>query len=271
MRTFAQRSISVLLAVYLDLQGLSLVQVGAFLTIGSIGATCMAILAGISGDHFGRRRFLVTISVCMAVSSVVIIVSDSFLVLVLAAFVGGLGSFMGMGAAGPLEQAMIATSAEPSRRTELFAVFGIVGTAAASFGALGAGAPDLLQRSMGLSQLSSFRTWFIIYPVFILSAALLLSRLSNRIEISDRESKWSNPFRLPSRGRIFTIAGLFTVDSFGTGMIAQSLAAYFFFTRFGLQPGELGVLFFASNILIAISLWVATRLARRTGLENTTL
>jgi predicted MFS family arabinose efflux permease len=74
---------------------------------------------------------------------------------------------------------------------------------------------------------------------------------------------------LPSRGRIFTLAGLFTVDSFGTGLLVQSLVSYWFFTRFGFQPGSLGVLFFASSVLTALSLWVAARLARRIGLLNT--
>ena len=77
------------------------------------------------------------------------------------------------------------------------------------------------------------------------------------------------PVHAPSRGRIFTLAGLFTVDSFGTGLIVQSLVSYWFFTRFGLQPGSLGVLFFVSSVLTAISLWVAARLARRIGLLNT--
>jgi len=269
IRTFAQRSVSVLIAVYFGLQGLSLVQVGAILTIGSIGSTTWAIIAGIFGDSFGRRKFLVSISILIAISSVIIFISDSFAVLAVVAFIGGFGAFMGMGAAGPLEQAMIATSTESVRRTELFAVFGIAGTAAASLGALGAGVPDLLQNSFGLSQILSFRAWFIIYPFFILISAFLLSRLSNRIEVADQDSKWSNPLKLPSRRRIFSISGLFTIDSFGTGMIAQSLASYFFFTRFGLQASELGLLFFASSILTAISLWVAPRLARRIGLVNT--
>ena len=75
---------------------------------------------------------------------------------------------MGMGAAGPLEQAMIATSVEPEKRTELFSVFAIAGTAAGSLGALGVGVPDLLQNFTGISQLSSLRAWFIIYPLFLL-------------------------------------------------------------------------------------------------------
>jgi MFS family permease len=101
------------------------------------------------------------------------------------------------------------------------------------------------------------------------TTTLLYSRLSSRFELPSGEARWTNPFTLPSRGRICALAGLFTVDSFGTGLIVQSLASYWFFTRFGLQPGHLGALFFASNVLTAVSLWVAARLARRIGLLNT--
>lgn len=48
-----------------------------------------------------------------------------------------------------------------------------------------------------------------------------------------------------------------------------SLASYWFFIRFGLEPGHLGALFFASSLLTTISLWAAARLARRIGLLNT--
>ncbi|HEY5864235.1 MAG TPA: MFS transporter, partial [Candidatus Tectomicrobia bacterium] len=155
------------------------------------------------------------------------------------------------------------------RRTDLFALGSIVGTIAGSLGALAAGVPTLLQRAFGLAELASFHPMFVAYAVLALLTALLYSRLSSRVELSSGEARWTNPFTLPSRGRIFTLAGLFTVDSFGTGLIVQSLVSYWFFTRFGLQPGSLGALFFASSILTAISLWVAARLARRIGLLNT--
>ena len=129
--------------------------------------------------------------------------------------------------------------------------------------------PTLLQRALGLGALVSFRPVFVAYAVLAVITALLYSRRSSRVELPSGEARWTNPFTLPSRGRIFTLAGLFTVDSFGTGLIVQSLASYWFFTRFGLQPGSLGALFFASSVLTAISLWVAARLARRIGLLNT--
>jgi MFS family permease len=268
-RSFAQSAVAVLIAIYLGLHGFSLVQVGAFLTAGAVGAALAAVVAGVLGDAVGRRRTLVTLSGLMALAGIVLVVSESFPVLLLAAFVGNLSGFVGGGGMGPLEQAILAVSVTPQRRTDLFALSSIAGTIAGALGALASGVPTLLQRALGLGALASFSPMFVAYAVLAVLTALLYSRLSCRVELASGEARWTHPFTLPSRGRIFTLAGLFTVDSFGTGLIVQSLVSYWFFARFGLQPGSLGALFFASNVLTAISLWVAARLARRIGLLNT--
>jgi MFS family permease len=268
-RSFAQSAVAVLIAISLGLHGFSLVQVGAFLTVGAVGAAFAAVVAGVLGDAVGRRRTLVTLSGLMALAGIVLVVSESFPILLIAAFVGNLSGFVGGGGTGPLEQAILAVSVTPQRRTDLFALSSIAGTIVGALGALASGMPTLLQRALGLGALASFRPMFVAYAVLALIAALFSSRLSCRVELPSGAARWTNPFTLPSRGRIFTLAGLCTVDSFGTGLIVQSLASYWFFTRFGLQPGSLGALFFASNVLTAISLWVAARLARRLGLLNT--
>ena len=54
-RSFAQSAVAVLIAIYLGLHGFSLVQVGAFLTVGA-GAALAAVVAGVLGDAVGRRR-----------------------------------------------------------------------------------------------------------------------------------------------------------------------------------------------------------------------
>ena len=120
-----------------------------------------------------------------------------------------------------------------------------------------------------MTETASFRLLFVGYAVAGVLIAVIYSRLSARVEIARGERRWINPFSLPSRGRIFTLAGLFAVDSFGTGLAVESLASYWFFTRFGLRPEELGTLFFASSVLTAVSLWAATRIAARIGLVNT--
>ena len=49
----------------------------------------------------------------------------------------------------------------------------------------------------------------------------------------------------------------------------QSFAAYWFYLRFGVDPGTLGVIFFWANIFAGISALLASRLASRFGLINT--
>ena len=49
----------------------------------------------------------------------------------------------------------------------------------------------------------------------------------------------------------------------------QSLLAYWFHLRFGLDPARLGAIFFGANILAGISALSATKIAARIGLINT--
>ena len=49
----------------------------------------------------------------------------------------------------------------------------------------------------------------------------------------------------------------------------QSFAAYWFYLRFGVDPGTLRVIFFWANIFAGISALLASRLASRFGLINT--
>ena len=52
-RSFSQSAVAVLIAIYLGLHGFSLVQVGAFLTVGAVGAALAAVVAGCWGTPSG--------------------------------------------------------------------------------------------------------------------------------------------------------------------------------------------------------------------------
>jgi hypothetical protein len=56
----------VLVAIYLALQGFSLVETGLLLTGGSIGASASAVVVGLFGDAFGRRRAVLILAGLMA-------------------------------------------------------------------------------------------------------------------------------------------------------------------------------------------------------------
>ena len=72
-----------------------------------------------------------------------------------------------------------------------------------------------------------------------------------------------------SRGVVTKLSALFALDSFGGGFVVQSFAAYWFYLRFGVDPGTLGAIFFWANIFAGLSALVASRLASRFGLINT--
>ena len=72
-----------------------------------------------------------------------------------------------------------------------------------------------------------------------------------------------------SRRIVARLSSLFALDAFAGGFIPQSLIAYWFHLQFGVEPAVLGALFFAANLLAAVSSLSAARIAARIGLINT--
>jgi MFS family permease len=136
VHTFAHSAVSVLRAIYLDLQGFGLFEIGLFLTIGSAGAVFWALVAGLLGDLMGRRRLLTVMAFLSAITGGALISSQNLQLLAAAAFLGSFSAMTGAsGAMGPLEQASLPATAPPERRTDLFDLYGLVGTVAVSLGA----------------------------------------------------------------------------------------------------------------------------------------
>ena len=272
IRTFAQSYVAVLLALYLTELGFSLVQVGMVLSAGVIGVAAFAFLVGLISDRVGRRNLLVIFSLVSAVSGLALFFVDEFIPVLLIAFVGSLSTGSGGGGespAQPLELASLPDTVLAERRTDLFAVYGILARTGTALGALAAGLPTIYQDLFGVSTLSSFKLMFIGFAVLQIVGAILYSLLSSRVESPVEQRGWTNPLELPSRRRIFTLTALFSVDTFTTSMVIQSLVAYWFSTKFELEVSSLALVFFLSHLLTAVSLWLAAKISNRFGLLNT--
>lgn len=272
LRTFSQSYVAILIFFYLKELGFGIVHVGLFLSVGVAGVAFFAFFVGLVSGKIGRRRLMVTFTLVSAASAVALIFAGHFWALLILAFIGSLATGGGGGgesAAQPLEMASLPDTAPGRRRTELFAIYSIVARTGTALGALAAGLPALYQQSFGLSAISSFQVMFLGFASLQLVGALLYSLLSPGVEGPSTQQQWSNPFKLPSRRIIFTLTGLFSVDTFTTSMVHQSLIAAWFNARFGLEPWELGQVFFLSHVLTAVSMWVAAKLANRIGLLNT--
>ncbi|TMH64092.1 MAG: MFS transporter, partial [Betaproteobacteria bacterium] len=73
----------------------------------------------------------------------------------------------------------------------------------------------------------------------------------------------------PSRGIVWRLAALFSIDSFAGGLVLNSLLALWLFQRFGMSLAAAGAFFFWTGLLAAFSQLAAGPLARRIGMINT--
>lgn len=272
IRGLGQGAVALLVAIYLHQLGFTPIQIGAFLSAGVAGTAVFTTIVALMGDTLGRRRLLVLFASMTGVAALILAITDSFPLLVAIAFLGSLSVAGGAGAVPvqSLEQASLADTVSPSRRTDLYALYNILGIAGSAVGALSAGLPPLYQTLFGLSELASYRVVFVIFAILEGIASLCYTFLTPSVEASTpATSRWTNPFHLPSRGIIFSLSALFSVDRFAGSLIPQSLVSLWFYTRFGVDLQSIGLIFFGSNILTAVSLWVAAKLANKIGLINT--
>jgi len=200
----------------------------------------------------------------------------SYPVLLMAAFFGTLGTSASETAPFlPIDQTMIAQVTTPEQRTSVFARYNLVASFSAAAGALAAGLPGLLTRT-GLPLASGVRLMFGVYAVLALIVAGLSLRLSSDVEVpphrpmqaQSRRSRLVPPLHR-SRGIVWRLTALFSVDALAGGLVVQSLMALYFLQRFGVPLTTLSVLFFGANLLSALSFLAAVPLARRFGLLNT--
>jgi MFS family permease len=107
---------------------------------------------------------------------------------------------------------------------------------------------------------------FVLYAVLGVIGGLIYAQIP--AEPAPIESK---PLAAlgPSRGIVYKMAALFSVDAFAGGFVVQSLIALWLFQKFGMSLAAAGVYFFWSGFLAAFSFPVAAWLSRRIGLVNT--
>ncbi len=276
-RLFAYGFLAVVLVLYLAQAGLGEASIGLLLTLTLIGDTVISLWLTTRADRFGRRRTLIIGTLLMIFAAVLFANTQEFVPLLIAATIGVISpSGNEVGPFLPIEQAALAQIVPDRQRTHIFAWYNLVGSFATALGALcGGGLAQLLQNS-GVTPLDSYRSIVIGYGLIGLLLLLIFTRLSAKVEAPSP----SSPALLPKRERgmlglhrsqrvVFKLSALFSLDAFAGGFVVSSFVAYWFNVRFGAEPGALGAIFFAANILAGLSALSAARVAKRIGLINT--
>jgi MFS family permease len=277
IRLFAYGSLSVVLVFYLIGLGLSESQAGLLLTLTLAGDTIVSLYLTTRADRFGRRRTLMVGAALMAAAGLAFASTRSFWLLIFAGTIGVISpSGNEVGPFLSIEQAALSHVVTGRTRTEVFAWYTLAGSLATALGALAGGTATFALQKATWAPLSSYRVVVILYAALGGTLALLFTRLSPAAEASTRTEKAA--FRATfaglsgldrSRDVVVKLSGLFALDSFAGGFVVQSFAAYWFYLRFGVNPGTLGAIFFWANILAGGSALLASRLASRFGLIKT--
>jgi len=270
LRAFGYGFGAVLLGVTLRQRGYSPALIGTVLTAVVAGTVVASMLLARYADRAGRRRCYVIMYLLLAVVGVVFAASAPLWVLLLVSLTGTLSTeVVESGPFTSLEQPMLATGLAGGGQIAGFGLYNAVATTAGSVGALAAGLPGLLRRWWPLPPADE--RYFLLFVPVALAGALVAARLSPAVEAAPVPQPAAPRRRSVERSRpvVWRLCGLFAVDSLGGGFVIQAFVAYWLSARFGAPVGVIGLVFFASGLLQAVSFLVAVRLGERFGLLRT--
>jgi len=271
MRLFAYGALSVVLALYLSELGLSGVEIGLLFTLTLAGDAGVSLWITTTADRIGRKRMLLLGAGLMVMAGVVFSLTGNPLLLMIAAIIGVISpSGNEIGPFLSLEQAALSQLLPSGERTRSFAWYNLAGSLATASGALFSGFLSHVLMHAGLSELASYRAVIIGYAACGFVLILLFLFLSSEVEAAARVPTAKRVLGLHrSKGIVMKLSALFALDAFAGGFVIQSMVAYWFHVKFGLDAALLGSIFFGANILAGVSALLAAKIAGRIGLINT--
>lgn len=273
IRLFCYGFLSIVLALYLVEIGLGEQQVGLLFTLTLAGDAGISLWLTTAADRLGRRRTLFVGALLMLSAGILFIVTRSVFVLMVAAVIGVISpSGNEIGPFLSVEQAALSQLLPEARRTQTFAWYNLAGSFATATGALAGGWLAHTLVAHGLPILAAYRVVLAGYALGGLVIGALFLSLSKRVEVAGILTPDSAPRMLGlhrSRSVVKRLSALFSLDAFAGGLVVQSLVAYWFHIRFGVEAGVIGSIFFGANVLAGCSALTAAWLAKRIGLIRT--
>jgi MFS family permease len=271
VRAFAFSYLGVIFTIYLSQLGYSTMTVGFVVTSAYAASAVLTALWGYLSDRYGRKNILILLAALTIVSNLIYIFSSHLIFIIAAVIIANVGAG-GSGAGGqgggpmsPVEQALLAEKCTPENRNKVFGANAFVGSICGSLGALLSGLPQHLQENLGWQPIDSYKPLFALTILFSIVLIYAYSQIDEHHIYQKREKK-----KLATKANKFVLkmSLLGMVDNLGGGLISP-LMAYWFFLRYGVELKALGLMFFLSYFLAAMSFLTAPIIARKIGIVRT--
>src|SRR5215204_4552212 len=201
LRAVGDGYVSILLPAYLIALGNSPFDVGVLTTATLLGSAGLTMLTGLTISRFGHRRALLAASALMVLTGLGFAAVQSFL---------------------PMEQSLLTRSVADKDRTALFARYSLAGALMGAFGTLLAAVPERAATSLSITFVDAVQAMFVVYAVIGVAAGLLYRGIS---DVRRGMPRTVDPPLGPSRGIVYRMTALFSVDSFGGGFLVQTILA----------------------------------------------
>ena len=270
IRGFGAGGLSVVLAIELSRGGYPALQIGAALGLAMGASAVWAILIPGRLPGLSRRALFTLGSLAVAAGGFLLWIDVTSPWTLLPALV--LGGIVAGGAdispLGALEQGTLSEDTDPQARTRLFVLYNFAGYVGTAVGALVSGLLGAVTFAPPGFPVAPRDAVFLLYGLLGLLLVPVYLTLSAGI-VEKKERRTFRRLSPANRGPILRLSGLFTVDAFGGGMVANALVSYFLLLRFNASLSTIGYVLSLANIAAGASLLLALPLARRFGLINT--
>ena len=265
LRGFGDGFAIIVLPAYLAALGFDAAKIGFAAAAALLGTALFTLAVGLIAPRYDLRNLLIAGAALMMGTGLAFPQAEHIGFIIAVAFFGTVNPSTGdIGVLIPLEHAMLSYGVADHERTRTFARYSLIGSLSMAVGALAAATPDFLTAA-GVGRVAALQAMFYGYAVLGLVSAAIYHRLPHA-HIEQR------PAAVPltvSRGVVYKLAALFSVDAFAGGFVVQSLLAVWLFQRFDMSLSAASVFFFWSSVLSAFSYPLAARIAKYIGLVNT--
>src|SRR4051812_19784261 len=211
IRGFGDGLVSVVLAAYLAVIGLSGVRIGIVVTLTLLGSAALTLAVGLRAHAYPRRRLLQLVALLMVATGIGFAAFEGFWPLAAVGLIGTLNPSAGdVSVFLPTEQALLPATAPDAQRTALFARYALIGTLAAAVGALGAAAPGWIGKRLDIADTTALRGTFVFYAML---GVIVLSRYRHLSPAIERVGSPPNRALGASKPIVYRLAALFSLDA----------------------------------------------------------
>lgn len=246
----------VLQPLYLNSIGFPSSTIGVLIGATSIFSTIFLIPSGIISDRISKKWVLIASTSAYLLSFMIYALFDSFSFLLLASLLSGFS----WGAWTAPYTAIIADNVEQVKRSHAFSISAFLFTSGSIVGSIIAGGKELIESTLLLTPLDSYK--IIFWLSIVLGVSSLVPLIFLKEESRERTSKGF--FTIHSWKVIGKFSLINAFIGLGAGLFITLVPLYLNF-KFSASETEIGVLFAISNAIMALSYFTAPKLMEIMG------